>query len=232
MDPEQYLIADEDCLLDVLQGQAAARLVAAVSRRRHADRRLQANTGPRSKPAARSPPASRSRSEPLSSKATSMSTHSTSPIEAHSIPDAAHLIANRQPKPALITVEEAKALPVAAGGRPVRGASQSRPASLHEAARLPQGHHRPRRGHALHHQRRPPHPRFLRWLRLAGVRPQPSAHPRRPQEVPGREAPRDRDGVHVAVCLGARAQSGRRSRPAISTWCSSARPDRRPWRRR
>ena len=41
-----------------------------------------------------------------------MSTHSTSPLEAHSIPDAAHLTANRQPKPALITVEEAKALPV------------------------------------------------------------------------------------------------------------------------
>ena len=40
MDPEQYLIADEMCMLDVVQGQARARLGAAISRRGHADRRL------------------------------------------------------------------------------------------------------------------------------------------------------------------------------------------------
>ena len=41
MDPEQYLIADEECVLDVSKGEAPARLGAAIPRRGHADRRLQ-----------------------------------------------------------------------------------------------------------------------------------------------------------------------------------------------
>ena len=62
--------------------------------------------------------------------------------------------------------------------RPVQGAHQPRPAAFHEAARLPQGQDRARRGHVLHRPERPQDPRFLRRLRLAGLRPQPSAHPR------------------------------------------------------
>ena len=112
-------------------------------------------------------------------------------------------------KPNLLTVEDAKALDVAAHDRPVQGARQSGPAAFHEAARLPQGEGRARRGHVLHRPERPQDPRLLRRLRLARLRPQPSAHPRRAQEVPGREAARDRHRLHVAVRDRAGAQPRR-----------------------
>ena len=121
---------------------------------------------------------------------------------------------------------------VAAHDRPVQGASQPRPAAFHEAARLPQDQDRARRGHVLHRPERPQDPRFLRRLRLARLRPQPSAHPRGAARSSRTRSARRSPSPSCRNMRRRWRTTSPRSRPAISTWCSSARPARRRWKRR
>src|SRR5690606_25986258 len=62
-------------------------------------------------------------------------------------------------------------------GRSVLPASESRPVSFPQAARLSRGPDRTGRGHVLLRQERAPDPRFLRRFRFPRLWPQPPAHP-------------------------------------------------------
>ena len=111
-------------------------------------------------------------------------------------------------KPDLISVEEAKAMDVARMTDLFK--AHLNPGQLHFMKLL--GFHKMKieraEGMFYYRPERPRDPRFLRRLRFAGLRPQPSAHPRGAPKVPGREAPRDRHRLHVAICGGTRAQPG------------------------
>ena len=186
------------------QGRAPARLGAAVPRRGHADRRLQGISPEEGRPRRRTPRTcrpNRSQTNDHHDKAAS----GRSPHRRCGAGTGAGK--HRQAEPADRRGRQGARR--GAHDRPVQGAHQSRPAAFHEAARLPQGEDRARRGHVLRRPERPKDPRFLRRLRLAGLRPQPPAHPRGAPPLPGRKAPRDRDRLHVAICGRTRPQHRR-----------------------
>ena len=170
MDPEQYLIADEYCVLDVTKGK---RELDWVPQHRDEDMLIAAyrEYRPRRSASARPLRLARRIGRPHDRGLTSLRCRPTSPA-----------LVRRPPSPGQArSADRRRRQGLGVDGSPSCSRThQSRPAPLHEAARLPQGQDRACRRHVLRRPERPEDPRLLRRLRLARLRPQPSAHHRCP----------------------------------------------------